>query len=212
MFELALISAELPVQGEAEIFNYALASGVKHLHLRRPAWESEEFEALLREVEPAHHACIRIHNHFELKRKYPDIKLHFPHRIWAALASSSSPENRSLLELASDSLASLAIHSSSDLEIAKRFEPDYFLISPVFKSISKKHAAQPLEREQLEALLLSSNEKLFALGGISPKLIALCHRLGFSGAAVLGYVWNSSEPLFALNEILAAWKTLAPTV
>jgi len=49
---------------------------------------------------------------------------------------------------------------------------------------------------------LNRPQKLFALGGVEAENIAELASLGFNGAAVLGAVWHSPDPVEALLEIL----------
>ena len=42
---------------------------------------------------------------------------------------------------------------------------------------------------------------VFAIGGVTANRLARCRELGFDGAAVLGAVWNDSDPLRAFGRI-----------
>jgi len=95
-------------------------------------------------------------------------------------------------------------HSFEELE---KLETDICFLSPVFDSISKfgykaKYNHQELKDGIAAWKKLNRPQKLFALGGVDAENIAELASLGFDGAAVLGAVWHSPDPVEALLEIL----------
>ncbi|MCL2282696.1 MAG: thiamine phosphate synthase [Fibromonadales bacterium] len=94
-------------------------------------------------------------------------------------------------------------HSFEELE---KTNSEIRFLSPVFDSISKhgykaKYSKEEL-REGIAAWKKTHQQKLFALGGVEASNIAELAELGFSGAAVLGAVWHSFDPVGACEEIL----------
>ncbi|MCL2260086.1 MAG: thiamine phosphate synthase [Fibromonadales bacterium] len=94
-------------------------------------------------------------------------------------------------------------HSFEELE---NIDAEICFLSPIFDSISKqgykaKYSKEEL-REGIAAWKKKHSQKLFALGGVEASNIAELAELGFDGAAVLGAVWYSSDPVGALEEIL----------
>jgi len=94
-------------------------------------------------------------------------------------------------------------HSFEELE---KCSSDICFLSPIFDSISKAGYRAKYSKEELKegiaAWKKNCSQKLFALGGIEASNIAELAELGFDGAAVLGAVWYSSDPL-------GAWEGLA---
>ena len=94
-------------------------------------------------------------------------------------------------------------HSFEDLE---RINNEICFLSPIFDSISKQGYKAKYSKDELrEGIAIwkkKSSQKLFALGGVEASNIAELAELGFDGAAVLGAVWYSSDPVGAWEEIL----------
>jgi thiamine-phosphate pyrophosphorylase len=74
-------------------------------------------------------------------------------------------------------------------------EWEYSFFSPVFPSISKKGYGEDLSL--IEELRYRTNQevKLIALGGINENNICKVFENGADGAALLGAVWESDQPL-----------------
>jgi thiamine-phosphate pyrophosphorylase len=72
---------------------------------------------------------------------------------------------------------------------------DYFFISPVFDSISKNAYTKNPELTLIPPDL--NRKKIVALGGIDADNIEEVFDLGYSGAALLGYIW--SDPAKAVG-------------
>lgn len=69
---------------------------------------------------------------------------------------------------------------------------DYVFLSPIFDSISKSgyHSAFTLEVLQQAAAHNIIDEKVVALGGVTPDKVKWLRQIGFGGAAMLGAVWG----------------------
>jgi thiamine-phosphate pyrophosphorylase len=79
---------------------------------------------------------------------------------------------------------------------------DYIFLSPVFDSISKNYHKSSFGNGEIEKILKSSNQNIYALGGITPENAEKAFRMGFDGIGVLGYIWESDHtPLEAFLSI-----------
>ena len=94
------------------------------------------------------------------------------------------------------------------MQLKENFE--YVFLGPVFRSISKKGYGPKISLNQIFSVLkndalnhLSKKPKVYALGGIRKKKMIRLAEVGFSGVALLGAVWGSSDPLRALKEFLS---------
>lgn len=83
-------------------------------------------------------------------------------------------------------------------------------VSPVFDSISKKgykseFSDQMNQFTQLKPELIAEikGKNIIALGGVDEDKIELVRKVGFKGAAVLGAIWNSKNPL---DKFLRIWN------
>lgn len=109
---------------------------------------------------------------------------------------------RSLLSLPSSATVSTSCHTLSEIEEVdalhrENLPPDYAFVSPVYPSISKPGYSPVLEFSNLSAALKQARIPLVALGGIERERFDEVEHLGFSGAALLGAIWNSSDPFQA---------------
>ena len=107
-----------------------------------------------------------------------------------------------------------AVHA---IEEVKTWKPacSHVFLSPVFDSISKQgyragFTPEILRRASGEGII---DEKVIALGGVTPDKLQLLHSLGFGGAAMLGYVNRLSglpegEQAKALDKIRMIIKTM----
>ncbi|MCL2207768.1 MAG: thiamine phosphate synthase [Fibromonadales bacterium] len=93
-------------------------------------------------------------------------------------------------------------HSFEDLE---KISAEICFLSPIFDSISKHGYKAKYSKEELkEGIAIwkkTHSQKLFALGGVEAGNIAQLAKLGFDGAAILGAVWHSPDPVGAWEEI-----------
>ena len=82
-------------------------------------------------------------------------------------------------------------------------------LSPIFDSISKTGYTSSFDlsavQESLQKLATRPGyqPQVLALGGISAKTLPLARQAGFAGAAVLGAVWGSANPVRAWQELTA---------
>ena len=93
---------------------------------------------------------------------------------------------------------SRSVHRLGDLDGSLN-QWDYLFLSPVFPSISKEGYGPDWNTDQLTSALAHfkrvCSTQVYALGGIEPSTISRCQELGFDGVALLGAIWQSSNPL-----------------
>lgn len=71
---------------------------------------------------------------------------------------------------------------------------------PLCSSISKAgYEAAFQDRDELVAALAGSRYPVLALGGVTPAAFAELRELGFSGAALLGAVWEAADLVAAFE-------------
>lgn len=87
---------------------------------------------------------------------------------------------------------------------------DYAFLSPIYDSISKVGYQSAFSAGELKAFFGASREKklplVYALGGIDNDNLEEVKELGFSGAALLGGIWNYADPLNAWNKAISRLK------
>lgn len=162
--------------GEASFIGRLLSCGVDIVHLRKPGAAESDCARLLDELTAEERARIVIHDFFELAGPYGLRGIHLNARRSEIPAGYTGHVSRSC-------------HSLEEIE---RWKPvcNYVFLSPVFDSISKQGyragvTPEILRRASEEGII---DEKVIALGGVTPDKLQLLHSLGFGGAAMLGYV------------------------
>ena len=93
------------------------------------------------------------------------------------------------------------LHSLQELQQYKE-KYAYAFLSPIFDSISKSgykskfsHRLHGLAQIKSELISAISSKHVIALGGIDEDKIEICRELGFTGVAVLGAIWQNSNPV-----------------
>lgn len=180
-----IITSPEPLQDEAIICNSLFAHGLELLHLRKPGAGKDVYEKFILETEVRYRNRIVLHEHYELAERYHLHGIHLKSGMGGCYSQYTTLP-----------AISISCHSVEEVE-SLPFQPAYCFLSPVFDSISK-----PGYRSQFQQLpdLSGIGCQVIALGGITPEKVALCRRAGFSGIAVLGYIWE--KPVEALQRFI----------
>lgn len=87
-------------------------------------------------------------------------------------------------------LLSAACHSAEQLAQAGQIGVDFVTLSPVLQTRTHPHTT-PLGWEQFGQLVAGSRIPVFALGGMSPKLLEQARKAGAWGVAAISATWRS---------------------
>lgn len=176
--KFVVITAEKIIEGEPQLLNELFESGMPLLHLRKPGYSVDETGSFIAQISPEYHNRIILHDHFSLLEKFNLRGVHLNRR------NPVAPQHP-------DISISRSCHTLDEIEqFGKEFE--YAFLSPVFDSVSKAGYKQAFTAEQLIKAKAADiiNEKIIALGGITPENIATVKEYGFGGIAILGYLWG----------------------
>ena len=183
-FELMVVTPEKDYPEEVVWVNLLFAEGLDTLHLRKPGRSSAELLRYLRGVEEQYHSRIMVHYQEEVRKEAGVKGIHY--------------RFQSLPEAKPDWLVSCGLHSWEEFKKAEeRF--DYAFISPFFSSISKAGYEGNPELHHIPERINTS--KVVALGGINPLNINRIKNLNIKGAALLGHIWSSKNPVGAYLEV-----------
>ena len=179
------ITEEHPIEQENRLITALLDNGLDLIHLRKPKYSGEKTEQLLLSIPPRYYDRIVLHDHFELAEKY---------RLAGVHLNGRNPHYR---PLSNDYIPTLSRSCHSIEELTDGQQYDYLFLSPIFDSISKKGYRSAFSSEQLtkagkEGVI---NERVIALGGITPEKKTAIKDWNFGGIAVLGFLWQ--EPTIA---------------
>ena len=189
-----LISPPSYKSGEIDLICKFFDEGLMRYHLRKPNFSIEEIYEFLEKVPTKYLSKIVVH-------RYPEILKDFD------LGGYHFRSNEPVIDVRG--ISSRSLHKIDELvQLKENFE--YVFLGPVFRSISKKGYGPKISLNQIFSVLkndslnhLSKKPNVYALGGIRKKKMIRLAEVGFSGVALLGAVWGSSDPLRALKEFLS---------
>jgi thiamine-phosphate pyrophosphorylase len=201
MFHLVLLTAPAApaaLPHEPRLLTELLAAGLPRLHLRKPGWPAAQLEALIRALPPQFHGRLVLHAYPHLVRQYRLGGLHLTASQRAAAARRPALLPGQTLSTSFHSLAEISGH---------RRRYDYVFLSPIFDSISKAGYDSAFDLAAVTAFLqklagrVGYRPLVLALGGVDSQNITSVQQAGFAGAAVLGSVWGSAEPVAAFQRL-----------
>ena len=201
MFRLVLLSAPTALPDEARLLAAVLGAGSETLHLRKPNWPAAQVESLIQAIPEQFHSRLVLHGHPELVRRYRLGGLHLTAAARAATVCRPALLPGQSLSTSFHALAEISQH---------RRRYDYVFLSPIFDSLSKPGYGSAFELPELRAFFQRRAVRpgyqppVLALGGIEAQNLALVQATDFAGAAVLGTLWQSPDPVGTLRRLRAA--------
>lgn len=171
MRKIAITVPELFI-GEAEAITSLLTDGgFWRVHIRKPGASPEQITSLIATI-PAD--------------LYPRLSLHDCFEVAEALGLGGVHLNgRNPLPPAGwKGLISRSLHSIDEIT---RYKYDYAFLSPIYPGISKPGYCGNFSLNDIKAAV---NDRIFALGGVTPDKFDRIATLGFGGVAMLGSVWK----------------------
>ncbi|WP_223609060.1 thiamine phosphate synthase [Chryseobacterium sp. OSA05B] len=182
---ILVITPEVSVQNETEIINQLFQEGLDLLHIRKPMFIREEMNSFLDNIDETFYAQLVLHGFYDMGKEYPIYRFHFREadRLTGGFKSYTDP-----------TIISTSVHDMKTFNGLEK-EWEYAFVSPVFPSISKKGYGE--ESSVMEDLKhrTNYNVKLFALGGVNETNISKVFENGADGAALLGGIWESDDPV-----------------
>jgi thiamine-phosphate pyrophosphorylase len=198
MFRLVLLTAPTGLPDEPRLLTNLLAHGVERLHLRKPDWSAAQLEELIQVLPSQFYARLVLHAYPHLVRQYQLGGLHL-----TGIQRAAATHRPALLP---DQTLSTSFHSLAEISQHRR-RYDYVFLSPIFDSISKEGYSSGFNLAEVQAGLRtlaarpSYRPQVLALGGIEAQNIKQVQQAGFAGAAVLGSIWQSADPVEAWRQL-----------
>jgi thiamine-phosphate pyrophosphorylase len=195
-FELIVITSPTTIPDEAKLIIDLFKVGLKKLHVRKPGFSKKELEEFISRIPKKYRRRLVLHSHYSLASQFSVGGIHLTERTKTkSLPPAYNKRKHSL---------SASFHSLNDIVRARR-NYDYILLSPIFDSISKAKYKSAFRLEELE-VFLHKHSNVIALGGIDHKTLRLAQLAGFKGAALLGYIWQSRNPVKAFEKLRSKIK------
>ncbi len=195
-----VISPEGDDAREFAVLSSLFAAGLERYHLRKPGWSAVQVEGWLQKVPAGSRSRIVLHQHHELAARFGVGGCHWKDD---ANAPASPP-----------AVAGFTSRSCHDLPTlgSALGHYDAVFFSPLFPSVSKPgHGpTQDVTAELSELLRHRSSAQrrteVIALGGIDATNAARAFDLGFDNIALLGAIWQSSDPVTTYQEISSSFR------
>ena len=188
--KLIVITSPENVENEHEILIRLFESGLETLHVRKPGFSLIEFKLWISKIPANFHARLMLHSHHQLAETYVIKGLHFP-EIMRKMAVKNALSNL---------VYSTSFHALTELQNPDPFF-DYAFLSPVFDSISKQGYLAAFSEKELKNTLSTAKLPVYALGGVTVENLEKVSEMGFNGAAVLGSIWQSEDPVKAFSQL-----------
>lgn len=172
------------IENEISIIHSLFEEGLSLLHVRKADFTEVEMISFVNEIKLEYRKNLVLHNHHQTATNLGVNRIHFSEKDRDMRRSSITNEK----------IVSTATHSVESFNALEN-DFEYAFLSPVFSSISKKNYHP--KSNLFEAIKLRSNfnTKVIALGGINSENIKKTFENGFDDIALLGAVWNNSNPI-----------------
>jgi len=188
--QLIVITAPDVIEEEAVKITNLLDAGLETLHLRKPEWSSEQFELFVKSLPPKYYKKMVIHSNYSLIGKYNLKGIHLTGKYIQEM--NEGDLNELIKKTKRKGLTvSTSFHTLQEIRTCA-VKYSYAFLSPVFDSISKANYPAAFDLENVKDCLVKTSTPIIALGGINENTIQKVTSLGFSGAAVLGSIWNNN--------------------
>ncbi len=194
--ELIAISPETTRPDEVKWVNRLFDSGLDRFHLRKPGWTDYETGSYVLGISECWRDRIVVHQAYESVIAYGLGGWHFKDRAGIDQVAHLYQNNEDGMRTLSRSLHSLK--QVSELEGLW----NYAFLSPIFPSISKQNYKVNWDWDALVSTIRKyESTRVYALGGVNELNISICSKVGFKGVALLGALWESSDPVETFRTI-----------
>lgn len=175
---MIVITNPTAVNREINSIHSLFENGLVLLHIRKPDYSETEMVSFLTAIGSDFRNHLVLHSHHHLADSFGINRLHNPKKA----------------KDITNTVFSASTHSIAEFNTLEN-NYSYAFLSPVYPSISKQGYAST--ENHLEAIKERTNfsTKLVALGGISAENIAETIQKGFDEVALLGSIWNNTNPL-----------------
>ena len=179
------------------------ASGLQRLHVRKPGWSRAELADYVHAIAPQYRPRLVLHAHYDLAQELDLGGIHLTE------AARRGPGLARLLRGMKGRSVSASLHSLAEVQQHRR-RYSYVTLSPIFNSISKEGYPSGFDLAEVQVVLHrlagrpGYRPQVLALGGVEAANVARVRQAGFVGAAVLGSIWQSPDPVATFRALQAA--------
>ena len=152
---------------------------IEYFHIRKPEFTSEQMSLWLEDLPLAIRKRLALHDCTELAKEFQIGGVHLNKR------------NNYTSPLDFQGRISRSCHSIAEVKEWKS-KCDYVFLSPIYNSISKEGYESRFSKEELRQAVEQGviDENVFALSGIEPSKFSDLKEIGFTAAAIMGFLWK----------------------
>lgn len=182
---MIVITNPSAIANEISITDSLFEEGLSLLHIRKPSFSEVETAKFIHQIKHKYRKNLVLHHHHEIAADFGVNRIHF-----------SETERKKRIDFTglSDLILSTSTHSIEDFNALENIFK-YAFLSPVFPSISKENYIPKTDLFEDLKLRVNFNTKAIALGGIHSGNIQETLQNVFDNVALLGTIWNSSNPI-----------------
>jgi thiamine-phosphate pyrophosphorylase len=186
--KIVVFSSSNKVNSEIPEVIKMFENGLACFHLRKPKLRLKELDKYILAIPEKYRNRIVLHTHHELASLHGLKGVHHS-RAHRKMGSIYTIKIGIAKMLKKKMFYSRSYHSLAEVKKSQTIY-DYVFLSPVFDSISKNYHKSSFAKGELEQILKSTKQNIYALGGITPENVEMAFKMGFDGVAVLGYIWK----------------------
>ena len=186
---MIVISNPVPIENEIKLIRALFAEGLMLFHVRKPDFSENDTKAFILEMGFEFRNRLVLHQHHQLAEDFGINRIHFTEKV----RNETSHEMLNHWKGKGFTL-STSVHSIENFNTLEN-DFDYAFLGLVFPSISKENYVPSLDYTTELQKRTNHKTRLTALGGIQSGNINLVLTLGFDDIALLGTIWNQSNPI-----------------
>jgi thiamine-phosphate pyrophosphorylase len=213
--KIVVISPETDDAREIAVMEGLFAAGLERYHVRKPAWPAEWLRTWLGALPVAWRPRLVLHQQHQLVEE-----LGLGGRHWRDMPGNAGGSTAPFIgggQPTAGRLTSRSCHEIPTLLAAfERYDSIFF--GPIFPTMSKpgygpSGSYSPQEISDILNRRTGSQRRaaVLALGGITAETAPRAIGLGFDGVAVLGSIWQATEPVRTFEAIresaTRAWQS-----
>ncbi|MBI2283059.1 MAG: thiamine phosphate synthase [Bacteroidetes bacterium] len=188
-------------KNEPALLNEMFDQGLEFFHLRKPSAPASALQHLIEKIKPQHISKIALHSHHQLANIFRMNRLHYTE----VKRKKSNPMEWQALKESGCHLSTSVHQIQEAAKLPGSF--DYAFLGPVFDSISKQGYSSTISKK---IKMPKNKTKLIAIGGINEINLKLSFEMGFDGIAILGAIWQSTDPVKSFQLIKKACSSIVP--
>lgn len=202
--KVIVVSPFKTTENEISVVCKLFENGLQTFHLRKPKMKLGEMMNYIKQIPEKYHNRIVLHSNHKLALTFNLAGIHYTSKVnvnhW-----KTRLQRRRLIKRNPYLTISTSFHKTLSLEVHNNLF-DYVFLSPIFDSITKKDYQSAFNEFVLQKALSQTKYNVIALGGVDQSKIEEIKTLNFSGAALLGSIWESNHPLESFNSFVVNAK------